>query len=76
MRVLESIGLIVQKSMKQQFDIKGAVEYANNWSTGGRVRHSTIRRGFLREMEQGHMAKIGRYDSGYFCEECAWSSLQ
>jgi hypothetical protein len=54
MRVLESIGLRVKMPMILVIDNKGAVDYANNWSTGGRMRHATIRLGFLRELkEQG-----------------------
>jgi hypothetical protein len=54
MRVLESIGLRVKKPMILVIDNKGTVDYANNWSTGGRMRHATIRLGFLRELkEQG-----------------------
>jgi hypothetical protein len=52
MRVMESIGLRVKKPMKLSIDNKGAVDYANNWSTGGRMRHSVIKLGFLRELKE------------------------
>jgi hypothetical protein len=58
MRVIESIGLSVQKPMKLQIDNKGAVEYANNWSTGGRMRHATIRLGFLRELKEKGLVDV------------------
>jgi hypothetical protein len=54
MRVLESIGLKIRKPMKIQIDNKGAVDYANNWSASGRMRHSCIKLSFVRELkEQG-----------------------
>ena len=35
-------------------DIKGAVDLANNWSTGGRTRHVDVCQNYLRELkEQG-----------------------
>jgi hypothetical protein len=37
MRVVESIGLMVVKPMKLVIDNKGAVDYANTWSSGGRI---------------------------------------
>jgi hypothetical protein len=52
MRVLESIGLKVKKPMLLRIDNKGAVDYANNWSTGGRMRHAVIRLSFLRELKE------------------------
>jgi hypothetical protein len=54
MRVLESVGLTVKKPTVLAIDNKGAVDYANNWSAGGRMRHATIRLAFLCELkEQG-----------------------
>jgi hypothetical protein len=47
MRVLESIGLKVKKPAILQFDNKGAVDLANNWSIGGRTRHIEVRQYFL-----------------------------
>jgi hypothetical protein len=54
MRVLESMGLKVQKPMIMEVDNKGAVDLTNNWSVGGRTRHVDVRMHFLRELkEQG-----------------------
>jgi hypothetical protein len=40
--------------MSLTIDNKGAVDYTNGWSAGGRMKHACIRLGFLREMkEQG-----------------------
>jgi hypothetical protein len=58
MRVLESIGLRVQKPMKITIDNKGAVDYANNWSSSGRMRHSCIKLSFLRELKEKGMIDV------------------
>jgi hypothetical protein len=52
MRVIESIGLRVKKPMKLSIDNKGAVDYANNWSNSGRMRHISIKLSFLRELKE------------------------
>jgi hypothetical protein len=53
-RVLESIGLHVQKPMVIEVDNKGAVDLANSWTATGRTRHIATRINFLRELkEQG-----------------------
>jgi hypothetical protein len=57
-RVLESIGLQVQKPMKITIDNKGAVDYANNWSTGGRMRHAVIKFNLLRELKGSGLIEI------------------
>jgi hypothetical protein len=51
MRVLESLGLKVQKPMILKVDNKGAVDLANNWSIGGRTRHIEVRQYFLRDLK-------------------------
>jgi hypothetical protein len=51
MRILESIGLQVQKPMELEIDNKGAVDLANNWSVGGRTRHVEVRQYFLRDLK-------------------------
>jgi hypothetical protein len=51
MRVLESIGLQVEKPMILKVDNKGAVDLANNWSIGGRTRHIEVRQYFLRDLK-------------------------
>jgi hypothetical protein len=58
MRVLESVGLTVKKPMTLTIDNKGAVDYANNWSTGGRMRHASIRLNFVRELKEAGMVEI------------------
>jgi hypothetical protein len=58
MRVLESIGLTVAKPMILSIDNKGVVDYANNWSTGGRMRHASIRLGFLRELKKENLVEV------------------
>ena len=58
MRVLESIGLKVRKPMLLLIDNKGAVDYANNWSAGGRMRHATIRLNFIRELKEAGMIRV------------------
>jgi hypothetical protein len=58
MRVLESIGLRVSKPKSLTIDNKGAVDYANNWTTGGRMRHSTIKLNFLRELKEDGIIAI------------------
>ena len=51
MRLLESIGLKVQKPMELFVDNKGAVDLANNWSIGGRTCHMEVRQYFLRDLK-------------------------
>jgi hypothetical protein len=58
MRVLESIGLRVNKTMMLTIDNKGAVDCANNWSTGGRMRHSVIKLSFLRELKEAGLIEV------------------
>ena len=54
MRWLEALELQVEKPMVLEMDNKGAVDLANNWSTGGRTRHVEVGQYFLRELkEQG-----------------------
>jgi hypothetical protein len=58
MRIVESIGLIVAKPMKLVIDNKGAVDYANTWSSGGRMRHACIKLSFLRELKESGLISI------------------
>ena len=58
MRVLESIGLKVQKPMLLYIDNKGAVDYVNNWSTSGRMRHVGIRLNFMRELKEQNLIHV------------------
>jgi hypothetical protein len=55
MRVLDSIGLKVEKPMMLSIDNKGAVNYASNWSTARRMRYASIRLGFLRELKEANL---------------------
>ena len=52
MRVIESLGLQVQKPMVLRVDNKGAHDLAHNWSIGGRTRHVDVRINFLRELKE------------------------
>ena len=52
MRLLESIGLKVQKPMVVQSDNKGAIDLCNSWTVGGRTKHIDTRYYFLREMKE------------------------
>jgi hypothetical protein len=58
MRILESIGLKVQKPMVLEIDNKGAVDLAHNWSIGGRTRHDSVRQNFLRELEEQEIVTV------------------
>jgi hypothetical protein len=58
MRVVESIGLRVKKPMQLSIDNKGAVDYANNWSSGGRMKHACIRLDFLRELKEAELIDV------------------
>ena len=51
MRLMESIGLKVQKPMELFVDNKGAVDLANNWSIGGRTWHMEVRQYFSRDLK-------------------------
>ena len=56
MRVMESIGLKVKKPMNLYIDNKGAVDYANNWSATGRMRHVSVRLSFMCKLkDEGHI---------------------
>ena len=51
MRVMESMGLKVQKPMILKVDNKGAKDIAHNWSVGGRLRHVSVKEFFLRDLK-------------------------
>jgi hypothetical protein len=51
-RVLESIGLLVEKPMVIEVDNKGAVDLVNSWTATGRTRHIATRINFLRELKE------------------------
>jgi hypothetical protein len=58
MRVLESIGLKVEKPMILEMDNKGAVDLCHNWSIAGKTRHDSIRQNFLRELEEQQIITV------------------
>jgi hypothetical protein len=54
MRIIESMGLLVELPMLLDVDNKGAKDLVNNWSVGGRLRHVEVNQFFLRALkEQG-----------------------
>jgi hypothetical protein len=54
MRIVESMGLQVEKPMLLEIDNKGAKDLINDWSVRGRLRHIEVKQFFLRELkEQG-----------------------
>ena len=52
MRIIESLGLKVQKPMILKLDNSGAHDLTHNWSVGGRTRHVDVRMHFLRELKE------------------------
>jgi hypothetical protein len=58
MRILESIGLKVEKPMKLYVDNKGAVDITHNWSVGGRTRHIEVKQYFLRELKEEGLIEV------------------
>lgn len=57
-RILTSIGLEVELPMILEMDNKGAVDLANNYSSGGRTRHVDVRNFYLRELKDEGLLKI------------------
>jgi len=57
-KVIESIGLHVKLPMVLKVDNKGAKDFLNNWSVGGRTRHIDVRYLYLREAKEKNMLKI------------------
>jgi hypothetical protein len=52
MRVIESLGLQVEKPMIIRVDNEGAHDLAHNWSIRGRTWHIDVRINFLRELKE------------------------
>ena len=50
--LLKSMGLQVELPMILEVNNQGAVDLANNWSTGGRTRHVDVRQNFLHELKE------------------------
>jgi hypothetical protein len=57
MRIVESMGLKVEKPMILEIDNSGAFDLTNNWSVGGRTRHIDTRYYFLRELKEQNIIK-------------------
>jgi hypothetical protein len=57
-RILTSMGLEVELPMLLEMDNKGAVDLANNWSSGGRTRHVDTRNFYLRELKDEGLLRI------------------
>ena len=58
MHLLVSIGFQVELPMVLEMDNKGAVDLANNWTVGGRTRHQSVRKAFLRELKEQGLLSI------------------
>jgi hypothetical protein len=59
MRILESIGLQIEKPMKLSVDNKGAVDITHNWSSvGGRTMHIEVKQYFLRELKEEGLIEV------------------
>ncbi len=52
------MGLEVKLPMTPKMDNKGAVDFANNWSFGGRTRHVDVWQFFLRELKESKVVDI------------------
>jgi hypothetical protein len=63
MRVIESMGLKVEKPMILKVDNKGAKDLAHNWSTAGRTRHVDVRYHFLRELKEEGLIRVEWFSS-------------
>ena len=68
-RVLESIGLKVKTPMVLEMDNKGAIDLANNWSSGGRTRHVETRFWFLRELKEDGILMLKWIPTEHMCAD-------
>jgi hypothetical protein len=59
MRVLELLGLQVQKPMILKINNKGAVDLADNWSIGGHTRHIQVHQYFLWDLKMDGIILAG-----------------
>ena len=50
--LIESLQLKVELPMIVECDNKGAVNLANGWSVGGKLKHIDIRLNFVRELKE------------------------
>jgi len=58
MKILLSLGLLVELPMILENDNKGAVDMANNWSVGGRTKHHDVRYLWLRELKEQGLVRV------------------
>ena len=58
MKILLSLGLLVELPMILEIDNKGAVDMANNWSVGGRTKHMDVRYLWLRELKEQGLVRV------------------
>ena len=58
MKILLSMGLLVELPMILEMDNKGAVDMANNWSVGGRTKHMDVRYLWLRELKEQGIIRV------------------
>ena len=57
-KIITSLELKVKLPMILEVDNKGAVDLANNWSTGGRTKHMDVRFLWLRELKEKGLMKV------------------
>ena len=57
-KVVETIGIKVNMPMILKVDNKGAKDFINNWSVGGRTCHIDVCYLFLREAKEKNMVRI------------------
>eukprot|EP00957_Ditylum_brightwellii_P050948 3864186-Ditylum_brightwellii.AAC.1 len=52
---MNGMGLKVKLPMVLYMDNKGAKDFVNNWSIGGRSRHMEVKQYFLRELKEANI---------------------
>ena len=70
MRIIELLGLKVEKHMQLKIYNKDFIDLINNWSVGGRTRHIAVRQYFLRNLKEE-----GIIDSSWIAGEDNTSDL-
>jgi hypothetical protein len=75
MRVLQSMELAVKLPMVLQCDNKGACDLANNWSAGGRTRHTAVKIMFLRELKEEGLLVVEWISSVHMCSDLFTKNL-
>ena len=56
--ILTNMGLEVELPMILYCDNKGTVDLANNWSVGGRTRHTEVKQNYLRECKDAGLLLV------------------